>query len=47
MARVCPVCLEPTRECICPDEDDDLAEGVAQAWYNAGGSDEEEGEEAP
>lgn len=33
MARVCPFCLEPLRECIC-DEDDEMAEGVAQAWHS-------------
>jgi hypothetical protein len=35
----CPVCREPIRECICPDEDDEMAEGVAQAWHGGGDED--------
>ena len=45
--RVCPVCLEPTRDCLCDldAEDDEMAEGVAQAWRGGGGDDGSDEEE--
>jgi hypothetical protein len=41
---VCIVCGQPRRDCECDldERDDEMAEGIAQAWCNVGGSDGEE-----